>query len=234
MDLVGKIYQYARKSGELEGVRTHDPRLFRASEAGDCARQIALKKLNTPVEREDDAISMLRLGDGHMHHNHLREIISKLPGVSLSHVEADETLFVELEGYPPIIITGHCDGVVHDHNNGGGKAVLEVKGLNRFTAQKMKSEDLDTLKEGYPKAIPQARVYMAMHDVPKAIILIKSKDTSELKQFTLEHDDKKLMKIVTRFASIARDVMNSEAPPCDYLSGDKRCNYCPFPSKCGR
>lgn len=233
MNLVGEIYKNARTLRDREVKRSADPRCFHASESGDCRRQIALRKSGTKVEREDEPSSILRLQDGHVHHQAVRDLISQLPMVTLTNAESSEILFVELDGYPPFVITGHCDGIVNDLN-GDEEAVLEVKGLNRFSFQKLKNEEIETLKAVYPKAIPQARLYMAMFEKTKAIILIKNKDTSELKQFTLEHDDAKFMKIVTRFAEIAKSVKEGDLPLCDFLKNDRRCTYCPFPSMCGR
>jgi CRISPR/Cas system-associated exonuclease Cas4 (RecB family) len=233
LNLVGLIYQNARVLREKETKREGDPRLYRVSEAGECARQIALRKLNTPTERTEEAVDWLRLEDGHMHHNHLRSVVARLPGVYLTDVESSEVIFAELPGLPPITITGHCDGIIHGLDN-GARYILEIKGLNRFSAQKIKNNDYESLKEVYPKAIPQARLYSFMYDTAGALILIKSKDTAELKQVVIPRDDAKAFKIIERFSKIAKAIQDNNIPPCDYLKKDRRCTYCPFTSKCGR
>lgn len=231
IDLVGRIYQNARVLRESETRREGNPRHFHASEAGDCKRQIALRKLNTTPETKDDSISLLRLEDGHMHGSAVRHLVSRIPGIHVTDVERDEIIFAELDGCPSIVITGHCDFIIHDLET-KTRHVVEVKGINRFSFGKLKNEDIDSLKDGYPKAIPQCRLYCYMHDTDGGIVLVKCKDTSEYKQFTLERDKKKEFKIIQRFAEIARDI--TQVPACDFLKGDKRCNYCPFPSQCGR
>ena len=233
MDLVGRIYADARKRGELEAKRSYTASHFHASESGDCKRELALRRTIHPRERFDEPSSLLRLQDGHVHHSAVREIIRGIPGITLTNIEHDEILFVELEGYPPFVVTGHCDG--HLHDSGDPEAyVLEVKGLNRFSFQKLKSEQIDTLREVYPKAIPQARMYMGMMEKEKALILIKNKDTSELKQFTLEHDEKKYMKLIMKFAEISKLLGQKDLPLCDFLKGSKQCRFCNYPSLCGR
>lgn len=233
LDLVGRIYQNARVLQELETKRVADYRHFHASEAGDCAREIALKKLNKPREKKDDPISLLRLQDGHMHGIAVKDIVSKIPGISVTDVERDEIVFIELEDYPSIVVTGHCDFIVHDETSGRG--VVDVKGINRFAKLwKGKNEDLDVLKEAYPKAIPQVRIYSFMHNTDWGMVLAKCKDTSEYKQYTLERDEKKERKIFVRFADIAKTVQEGNLPKCDFLKGDKRGQYCPFSSQCGR
>lgn len=233
MDLVGRLYQNARILRDKESPYEGDPRHFRVSEAGECRRQIALRKLNTPRERKEEAIDFLRLEDGHMHHNHLRSLVARLPGIHLTDVERDEIIFAELPDLPPVIITGHCDGIIHGLDN-GARYILEIKGLNRFSAQKLKNNDLDSLKEVYPKAIPQARLYSYMYDTAGALVLVKSKDTSELKQVIVPRDDKKAMILIKRFAEISKGIKDNNIPECDYLKKDKRCTYCPFTSMCGR
>lgn len=234
IDLVGRIYQNARVLRELETKRTGDYRHYHASEAGDCRRTIALKKLNTVPETTDDSISLLRLGDGHMHGNAVRDLVARIPGIQVTDVERDELIFAELDGYPPIIITGHCDFIVHDAET-KTRGIVDVKGINRFSKiWKAKSEDIEALREGYPKAIPQVRLYNYMHDTDWGMVLAKNKDVSEYRQYTIPRDKKKEFTIVKRFAEIAKDVSEGTVPPCDFLKGDSRCKYCPFPSMCGR
>lgn len=234
VNLVGRIYQNARVLRERETKRDGDLRHFQASESGDCKRQIALRKLNTVRETEDDPIGLLRLEDGHMHGSAVRHLVARLPGVHVTDVERDEIIFAELSGCPPIIITGHCDFIIHDLEE-GARIIVEVKGLNRFSFGALKNEDLETLKTYYKKAIPQSRIYRYMHGADYSIVLVKCKDTSEYKQFTIPKDEAKEYKIMERLSQIAKELLEGKVPECDYLKGDKKnCKYCPYPSMCGR
>lgn len=233
VDLVGRLYQNARKLKALETKRVSDPRHFSASESGKCRREIFLSKSNIPSESKEDAISVLRLEDGHVHGRAVLDIVSRLPGIQVTDAERDEIIFGDLPGYPPFIITGHCDFIIHDLET-GTRLVTEVKGINRFSFKTLINEDLESLKRAYPKAIPQARIYRFMHDTDGSIVLVKCKDTSEYKQVTIPKDEKAEWRAIKKFAEIAKNLQEGNTPPCDYLKKDKRGQYCPFKSMCGR
>lgn len=215
--------------------------VFRASEAGDCKRVLWMRKEGNPEVREYDneetrARVLMLLGDGRMHQDRLTGLLSKSPRVQITNIESD---WILLSG--DIVITGHPDLVVHyyesDDKEGLEKCVVDVKGISTSYCRKLEDENLDMLKAINPtgrKAIPQLRLYMKMADATLGKIIIKDKNTSALFEFTIERDKEKEDKIIEKFQEIYKDCMRGRMTDCDFLKGDKRCNYCPYPKDCGR
>ena len=226
------ILSQALRETRLAGPRPSSPKIFHASEAGDCKKAIYLKHTGVKEEREypskdEEARVMMLLADGRMHQEQLSGYIHRAPGVHLVNVEA--TRHMEVDDF---WIVGSPDGILHEVKE-KKTFVLEIKGLSRFTAQKMRDEDLDTLKENYGQAIPQARIYSMMHNTDGIKVLVKDKDTSDIKEFTLERDAKVEARIVGKFRDIRKAIVSEQVPSCDYVKGDWKCKYCPFSAYCG-
>lgn len=238
MRLKPLIYRQALKLKTLNRPRVHYPNIFHASEAGDCTREIYFRRAGREPENSFDSkveearVSML-LNDGRMHQAGVTGYLQQAPGIHVTNIETDGVL---VEG--PIIITGHPDAIVHDSKT-GEIGILEVKGLSTkipwFTKVKFEDYNIDTLKTNYPKAIPQARVYMKMFGASTASIIIKDKNDSTLWEFEIEHDEKIYQNIVEKFKSIHKSLIagNDKGVFCDFMKNDKRSKFCNYQSECG-
>lgn len=232
MELKREIYKAALRLKKSRQRRVELPNFFSASEAGECRRALALRKLNKePTRTEKDAwdearVEML-LADGRLHQAAITQYIHNIPNVYITNIED-----MLIKPYKNIFVTGHPDGILTEVKE-KKNTILEVKGLSRFTCQKLKDGDIETLKEAYPKAIPQSRMYMWLSEIEHAKIIVKDKDRSELYEFDLGHSEEPVLRILEKFNSIFEELTAKRTPACDYLKGDKRCMFCPYPEECG-
>lgn len=239
MDLKRLIYKQALHLKRVSHKRIESPYLYHASEAGDCKRTIYLKRVGKIPEREPATVEkqaelQMLFNDGRFHQRAITEYLFQAPGVHITNIEDDRIIPVTLENGQLIIISGHPDGIAYDPKP-RERWVVEVKGINHFSCQKLVDDDIETLKIAYPKAIPQTRMYCKMYDTVGGIVLIKNKNTSSINQFHIPRDEKAEERLIAKFSEVALALFNSkDAPPsCDYIKGDRSTNYCDYPSDCG-
>lgn len=236
MKLKEAIYAQAIREEKLRVPYQHAPNIFHVHEAGYCALSIYLSKLNTPSEKEDNdgRVNML-LADGHMHQAQLTGYMHRAPNIHITNIEEDRALLID-----GIAIIGHPDAILYDAKS-KKRWVIEIKGLTRYNrlflntknCPTVEDDDIEGLKEGYPNAIPQSRLLTRMFDTEGAIVLVKNKDTSELKEFHIERDTEAEDRIIKKFMKIAEWLKQGTLPACDFIKGDKRSNYCKYVSQCG-
>lgn len=228
------IHAQVQKESRLNGERDQDPRVFHCSEIGDCPREIYFTKLGRKVESsKPTATNHMLLKDGHMHQKELTGYMKRSSKVNVTNIENTKILFVD-----DFIIMGHPDGVLHLSfpDEKGLRYLLEIKGLNRFNPifkKDSKDFDLDVLKVGYASAILQTRIQNAMWNTNGGYVIVKCKDTSDLREYFIERDPKLESKAIDRFRKIRQALKDNVAPPCDYIKGDRACTFCKYPSECG-
>lgn len=232
------IYSQALRLKKIRIPRIPYENIFGASEAGDCTRSIYMKHMgNKPNNKFDSDIEEARveilLGDGNYHEATIINYLKEAPKVHVTNMQEDRVLWCS-----ECFIIGHPDAIIHDVTE-DKKYVLEVKGLSTFSIgfkgkERLRDNDLDSLKDVYPTAIPQARLYRRMFDVDGAFIIVKNKDNSSLYEFFLEADPQIEARIMDKFDSIAKAIKERRVPPCDYIKTDSKCKYCPYPEECGK
>lgn len=208
-----------------------EPGIFHVHEAGHCALQILLKKKKVPFESDEmDARTLMLLADGHMHQAQLTGYMHRAPNLHVTNIEHDRAILVD--GF---VIIGHADAVVYDVKE-KKRWLVEIKSLSRFnTVFKSEDEDIDALKQGYPEAIPQARLAASLFNTDGAIILCKSKDDSDLREYHLDRDDSKVKVTIDKFRKINEALKHGKELPCDFPDKKARgCRFCKYPSRCGR
>lgn len=238
------IYDQALTLDSLEIRQPRTKYHFAASEAGECKRKIALMCLNTEREKmptntekqRDEAgrVAML-LRDGRYHQDSITTMLQQAPGVHMVNIERLGVLHVRKVWKGAklhIIITGHPDIIARYDD--AESDVVEVKGINRFSTQKLVDENVETLKECYPKAIPQGRIYRRMYKTTGFKVIVKTKDTSQVNEFTFKKSKELEDKVIERFLDVAYDLKRGVLPDCDYLKKDRRCFGCPFTKQCGQ
>lgn len=238
MDVKSLIYRQVLKTRKLTPPRQFTPTLFHASEAGDCARQLYFKHCGRASERvEEDLDEVARvemlLNDGEsVHQNQIVKYIQQAPGV---HIVNPGTRTLFLDGF---MVVGTPDGYMYDIK-GKESWILEVKGISTHRIgykgkERLVDDDIDTLKNVYPSAIPQARIYSRMYDTKGAVILVRNKDNAAIYQFILYRDTEAEERIIDKFRKISKAcVANKNGVACDFMKSDYRCKYCAYPSECG-
>jgi hypothetical protein len=196
---------------------------FRASEAGDCRRQIAYARLGTTQDPLPPQ-KLLLFQDGHTHQREVSELIRQLKGIKLQGVEKEFKKKVTV-GSVAFVVIGHADGIVVEEAE--GEMILEVKGVNHFTF-----EDFKKTREVKQAYIDQALMYMWMSDIPKALILVKNKNTSELLEFPLEYDPERVKILLKRYADVESALQQKKLPARDFELGSKECYQCDYFSSC--
>lgn len=229
-DLMYKQLLRNKRLAELEP-RVETMYVFHGHEAGDCARKIFLRHKNTPPEgdkRDANALAELQFlfSDGYRHQESIVSLLKQCPNVQVTNEE--EGRIVKCGN---VFVSGHPDLIVH--HSKAGRYVGECKGLNHFFCQKLVDGDIESLKTVYHSAIPQTRIYSAMYDTDGGYIWIKNKNTSKIYEFFVPRNEEAELRILEKFNKVFDAIVNDMAPPCDYLKGDTRCKFCPYPSSCG-
>lgn len=243
MNLKELVYKQVLRLEDIKKIRTESPYLFRASEAGDCKRVLWQRKLNYKPEysyKDDDdrARVMMLLNDGAgVHQSQLTKYLYQTPELDITNIEEDRSMVVSREEELLFTVTGHPDGIIYDKVE-SKSIVLEVKGISTNYCRKLEDNNLDMLKAIWPtgyKAILQTRIYMDrdMFNTEEGIIILKDKNNSALYEFHIERDDSITEKIINKFVSVYKACLEKKMPECNYVKGDKRCMYCPYPKDCG-
>lgn len=235
------LYKQVLRLDDIKSPRGESPYIFRGSESGDCKKVLFLRKLNNKPEysyksEDDRARVLMLLNDGAgVHQSQVTKYLFQTPNIDITNIEEDRSLPISRENKLLFTITGHPDGIIYDKKE-NKTAVLEIKGISTNYCRKLEDENLDMLKAIWPtgaKAIPQIRLYMDLFNTNYGIIILKDKNSSALYQFTIERDDAKTEKIINKFVEVFKACLNRQSPACDFVKGDKKCMYCPYPKDCG-
>lgn len=234
MELRKIILAQALREKRLSGERRNNPKVFHASEAGDCSRAMYFRRTGVEEERDfkskdDEARVQMLLDMGRHHQDFISGYIKRAPNVHLTNVE--HTRYHHIDDF---MVVGSPDGVIHDSKT-KERFVLEVKGLGAI-AWKIKQESLQSLREHYPSAIPQARVYSSkqFYDTDGAKILCVNKQTNDFSEITLDRNEKAEEGIFNKYQAVRVAILKGKEPDCDVDPNGWQCKYCPFKSKCGR
>lgn len=192
---------------------------LRMSNSGKCARAIAYQYHDYPSEPlSARSLMVFRLG------NTIESEVKALIAKYCSHLDITyptHTLKIGIEGNE---ITGHVDGFISDDT------ILEVKSIN---GMRFKSLDREGIPEDY---IAQAQAYMGASGRSKTLFIFYCKDTSHLREITLNYDEKYLMGVVDNFKSVIvstpKNLPDRKYTPLKSGQLPWQCSYCSFTSYC--
>ena len=224
------ILREVLRQKEIEGNRFWSDRVFHAHEAGKCPREIYFRRSKKPERtfesRSEEARIALLLGDGRPHQESVSKPLRSSPELELTNVEHMRTLPID-----DFFIVGSDDGIVHFKEK---RYVIEVKGLSTWTCKKFKEETIEELKQAYPTAIAQARMYSRIWYTNGAFILVKDKDNAKLYEFFLPRNEKAEDRIIEKFRIIRKALIEGRPPGCSFEKGEWQQKYCDYPSECGQ
>lgn len=203
------------------------PGTYRGSELGDCARAIQYSVLNSKREQINPQLGLL-FRDGHLHHDDLRNLLSRVGSVTNVEQGAAKKYQVSLQSTPieyQIVITVTPD-LIFDRDY-----IVDIKTINRFSFKYLSKDWLRLNKKEY---IVQVNTYMNVFQKEYACLLFKCKDTSELSQFWYRYDPDLMDLTLKKLAMISFAVDSGKMIKRPYRRTSRECKYCPFAKTCWR
>lgn len=208
--LVEQIYKLYNKE---EKPRDRD--CFFVSEVDKCPLAIfySFKKI---AKAKLGPQTYLKFEEGNNTHKSLVETLFKL-GIA----RAVEISIPENE-----LFKGRADAIVSIENQ---LYVVEIKSVNNRKFEEFVSE-------GKPDAsfLMQIQLYLFYFNIDRGIILIKNKDTQELREFIVEKDMELINNILTYFEMLKQQIINNELPEKPKNLAKWKCNYCGYNEVCNK
>lgn len=218
---------------------------FRASSAGQCARQLGYRKLfpdeGLDTDQTVDARFQSLLDLGNIIHDSERKLYAEL-GYDVQDVESTVIAKYTMDDMTDIEVKGRIDGTFSFANDEGtvSKVLFDIKTAGNGPFNKVKSM-------GLPYAYKaQASVYTKALNIPNMLFIYYNKDTSE--RLVLEYVDDHMMQesVRNRFNKVYNTVdeetlPNRELKPyrkrekgklTDTLVLDPGCTRCLFNQRC--
>lgn len=206
-ELIDKFY--------LERQRDREQTHFYITDAGKCPRAIFFKFKNAP--REEIEAKVLRMFD---HGDHIHQMIMKpLLGVREIHVVASEVNIP-----PQELISGRADAILSD---GKELFVLDIKSMNSMIFRTLKGPKEDN--------IDQIQLYLHYFKIKNGILLYVNKDTQELKEFVVEHDNARVETLLGALEELKTQIDSNIVPErIEVYPSGWQCQYCQFREICDR
>lgn len=198
--------------------------VFRISQIGECQAAITRDWLGESQERDLD--SLLRLHDGLMAHQEIREIF-KLSGLKLLHEERElrKEYKIILEGSVtvPLILVGHQDNAFIWNKK---EVVVDFKKASEFSFDKMSDGDI-------PDAYwDQLQGYLDVTGCDLGILFLKGVH-GKVNALTVDRDEKYFQKeVLPRLAKTALFRKRKEVGHRDFHYGLPPCTYCRHQKTC--
>ncbi|TSC75502.1 MAG: hypothetical protein G01um101430_344 [Parcubacteria group bacterium Gr01-1014_30] len=204
-ELIDKFY--------LDRQKDREQKHFYITDAGKCGRAVFFKFKNAP-RRELDA-NILRLFD---HGDHIHQLIMKpLLSTRDIHVVASEVNIP-----PQELISGRADAILSD---GSDLYVLDIKSMNSMVFR-----NLQTPKE---ENVDQIQLYLHYFKIPKGILLYVNKDNQDLKEFLVNYDKARALKLLNALAELKKKIDSNLIPDrLEDYPNNWQCQYCPFRTVC--
>ncbi|KKP32890.1 MAG: hypothetical protein A2312_03170 [Candidatus Staskawiczbacteria bacterium RIFOXYB2_FULL_32_9] len=202
-ELIDKFYTENQKNKEQTR--------FYITDAGKCPRAVFFKLKN--VQREGLNARILRIFEHgeHIHRNIFNILYRLRVGVTTEiPIPAQE------------IISGRADAILCiDKEN----YVLDIKSINSMVFR--------TLLEPKQDNVFQIQLYMHYFNIKKGILLYIDKDQQEMKEFTLDYDQKMVESLLVDLHSLKDKVEKDIMPErlADYPK-NWQCQYCQFKQTC--
>ena len=195
----------------LDKEKDREQNHFYITDAGKCTRAIFFKFKN--ITREKMEARMLRLFD---HGDYIQmQLLNTL--FSLGLVRSSE---VQIP--PQALISGRADAIITLNNE---LYVVDFKSMNSMIFRKLEAPKEDNIN--------QIQLYMHYFGIPKGILLYMSKDTSELKDFSVEYDVDRVKGLLKGLEDLDKKIKANIVPEqmLDFPR-NKQCVYCQFKDIC--
>lgn len=193
-----------------------------ASGAGHpCARKLVYDRLNWQEKLLPNARTLMIFRDGNMHEG---AVLRLLQDAGLT-IEETQRPFE----WPELQVRGRLDGRIR---NNGSKIPLEVKSSNSFTWDSVNSqEDLKNASKYWVQGYyAQMQLYLFMANEEEGILLLKNKQTGQLKEIAVTIDYDYAEQIAQKLELVNKHVAARTYP--ERVSDRTVCQYCDFRHIC--
>lgn len=204
----------AERSKYRNGPRDH----FWASDVFKCKRQLFYEFKDVP-KKELEARALLVFKAGDAFHDLVKNYFWRTGILRQEEARLPEKAREELN------LTGRFDAMVSTTPE-GERELCEIKSISYFGF-----EDMIEPKEEW---IGQLMIYMHYLGVKRGVIFAINKNTSEMKQWSIDYDEKVFEKVKDYFLAVAKFVKEDKEPDRPYARDSWQCGYCKFAAYCWR
>lgn len=217
MKLLKMINEYLEHEAEVEGSRPNTPGIYRVSDISGCHRAVQYSMLKyKPAKIPANVLLIFK--DGHLHHDAIRSLLSKVGTVT--NVEMTISKGYKFAGQE-FFLAGTIDG--------------KFNGI-LFDAKSISTHRFRTIDRDFPfkymNYVYQLNTYMDMDGQEKSFFLFKDKNTGELKPKYIRFQMSHLNTILGRAASVELAIKEGKLVPRPYGEDSWECKSCKFNVAC--
>jgi len=219
IDLAKIIEQLVLEDNEKRG-KNYGPRdHFWASDVFKCKRALFYEfKLDIPKKALDArALMIFKAGDAF--HDLVKNYLWRSGVLRQEEARLPQTAKTELN------LTGRFDAMVSTTPE-GDRELVEIKSISHFGF-----EDMSEPKEEW---LGQLMIYMHYLGVKNGVIFAINKNTSEMKQWSIDYDEKVFAKAKGYFLEVAKFIKKNKEPERPFARDSWQCGYCKFNGHCWR
>jgi CRISPR/Cas system-associated exonuclease Cas4 (RecB family) len=217
LNIVQKVTEYLQ--GERKGFA---PACNYASQAGHpCARKLVYDRLNWQEKLLPEPAKLMIFREGNLHEE---AVIRLLQDAGLQVVETQRPF-----SWDELQVRGRLDGRIKDE---GRLIPLEVKSSNSYDFDKINTkDDLKTSAKVWIRGyLDQIQLYLLMANEPEGILLLKNKQTGQLKQIYIDIDFEYAEQIAKKLELVNKHVATKTYP--ERITDRSVCQYCDFRHIC--
>lgn len=219
IDLAKTIEDQVLEENESRG-RKYGPREnFWASEVFKCKRELYYKFDPDVPQKKLDARALMVFKAGDAFHELVKNYLWR------SGMLRQEEAKLPAKAKEELNLTGRFDAMVSTTKK-GKRELVEVKSVSHFGF-----EEMEEPKEQW---VGQTTIYLHYLGVKRGIIFAINKNTSEMKQWVVEYDEKVFEKVKKYFSEVAKAIKKKKEPDREFPRDSWQCGYCKFNQYCWR
>ncbi len=201
-ELIDKYYQDKREEREKKK--------FYISDAGKCPRQIFFKFKNAPCKEMEPRILRIFDQGNYVHLRLMRDLFSL--GIAVAS---------EIDIPPTEDIGGRADAIVRVNNE---LYVVDFKSINSMILNRMNKPKEEN--------VLQLQLYLHFFKIKKGILLYEGKDSSKIKEFLVDYNEKTAKKILKDFRRLRINLKKNLIPKKLSDSSNWQCRFCQYKELC--
>jgi CRISPR/Cas system-associated exonuclease Cas4 (RecB family) len=203
--------------------REHRPKeigRYYPSEIGNCLRKVWYT-YKYPKEIEPDLLKIFELGN--ILHGFVVEVLKSEKNKEVKLLKSEFPIKIDMKDF---VVSGRVDDLILVRES-GRDVLVEVKS----------TKDVDGIKKPQISHVMQLMLYMYATDIHNGIILYIDKNNLRSKIFEIPFDRVKSLKIVGRFNTLHRHLIENVLPFAEAKHTNDMtwmCRFCEYRKKCDR